>query len=113
LTDSLRLLTVDQLCALLQVKPSWVYDSVAAGHLPTVRVGRHLRFRAIEIDAWLSSSSSGGPTAATASPDGVVQPAQEAQPAEGQGRPQEVAREATIDPTIFNPVSRKRRRFSP
>ena len=38
----LRLLTPDQLCELLQVRKSWVYDQVEAGRLPHLRLGNQL-----------------------------------------------------------------------
>jgi len=45
------LLNAKQVAALLGVPLSWVYDNV--GRLPVLRVGKSLRFRASEIEAWL------------------------------------------------------------
>lgn len=49
----LSLLTVDQVCKLLQVKRNWIYDEVQAGRFPVKRLGRLLRFRPEDIDAHL------------------------------------------------------------
>jgi excisionase family DNA binding protein len=45
----LELLTPDQLCELLQVKKSWLYDQVERGNLPCLRLGKQLRFRHADI----------------------------------------------------------------
>ena len=62
------LLTIDEVAELLRVRPSWVYARTCApasgrdgprfpkeadDPLPYVRIGRLLRFRRGEIDAWL------------------------------------------------------------
>jgi excisionase family DNA binding protein len=41
------------LAALLAVKTSWVYDAVRTGHLPCLRVGRHIRFTRAMLEEWL------------------------------------------------------------
>jgi excisionase family DNA binding protein len=41
----LDLLTPDDVCALLKVKKSWLYDAVESGALEAVRLGKQLRFR--------------------------------------------------------------------
>jgi excisionase family DNA binding protein len=41
----LDLLTPDDVCALLKVKKSWLYDAVEDGSIETVRLGKQLRFR--------------------------------------------------------------------
>lgn len=41
----LDLLTPDEVCALLKVKKSWLYDAVESGELGAIRLGRQLRFR--------------------------------------------------------------------
>lgn len=51
--DPLELLNPDQVCALLQVQKSWLYDEVQAKRFPVVRVGRQLRFRRQDIAAYL------------------------------------------------------------
>jgi excisionase family DNA binding protein len=47
------LLRPDQAAALLSVKASWVYDAVRTGHLPCLRVGRHIRFTRAMLEEWL------------------------------------------------------------
>ena len=49
----LSLLTPEQVCALLQVKVEWLRDQVQAGEFPVVKVGRLLRFRPAEVEAYL------------------------------------------------------------
>jgi excisionase family DNA binding protein len=56
----LALLTVDDLVALLQVKKSWIYDEVEAGRLQCLRLGRQLRFRVVDVDAYLQAAETGG-----------------------------------------------------
>ncbi|PWJ47609.1 DNA binding domain-containing protein, excisionase family [Quadrisphaera granulorum] len=53
-TPSLEpLLTAREVAHLLGVPLSWVYDNV--GQLPTFRIGRSLRFRAVEIEDWVEA----------------------------------------------------------
>ena len=42
---NLDLLTPDDVCALLKVKKSWLYDAVENGTLEAIRLGKQLRFR--------------------------------------------------------------------
>ncbi len=49
----LHLLTADDVCALLQVKKSWLYDTVERGAITPVRLGRQLRFRPSDIAAYI------------------------------------------------------------
>jgi excisionase family DNA binding protein len=53
----LNLLTPDQLCSLLQVKKSWLYDQVEKGVLPCLRLGKQLRFRHHDIRRYLDGLS--------------------------------------------------------
>lgn len=39
--------------ALLNVRVSWVRDAAREGKLPCLRVGRHLRFTRVMLEAWL------------------------------------------------------------
>jgi len=51
-----RLLTVQEVAALLQVPSSWVYTRTrkrSTEHLPGYRLGKYWRFRRIEIQAWI------------------------------------------------------------
>lgn len=53
--DPLQLLTPEDLCDLLKVRRSWVYDTVEAGGLPVVRLGRQLRFRRRDVVTFIDS----------------------------------------------------------
>ena len=60
----LDLLTPDDVCALLKVKKSWLYDAVESGALEAVRLGKQLRFRpsalARYLDERVSNVNGGG-----------------------------------------------------
>jgi excisionase family DNA binding protein len=43
------LLTAEELAAQLKVPVSWVYERSRQGSIPTVRVGRYIRFRLQEV----------------------------------------------------------------
>jgi excisionase family DNA binding protein len=47
------LLTADDVCALLKVKKSWLYDTVENGLLRPIRLGKQLRFRPASIARFL------------------------------------------------------------
>jgi excisionase family DNA binding protein len=49
----LDLLTPDDVCALLKVKKSWLYDVVESGALEAVRLGKQLRFRPSALARYL------------------------------------------------------------
>jgi excisionase family DNA binding protein len=49
----LDLLTPDDVCALLKVKKSWIYDEVEAGRLDALRLGKQLRFRPSDLARYL------------------------------------------------------------
>lgn len=48
-----RLLAFQEVCALLQVKPSTLYAWCAKGIIPHLRVGRLLRFSQQDLETWL------------------------------------------------------------
>jgi excisionase family DNA binding protein len=52
-----RLLTVDELAQALGVKRSWVYAKSKEGAIPTVYVGRYLRFELERVRASLASAA--------------------------------------------------------
>ena len=55
-----RRLTVAQLCDRLQVKVDTVYQWNRRGTGPKfIRVGRHLRYRVSDVDAWEKEHESG------------------------------------------------------
>ncbi len=51
--------TVKEVAEYLGVPVSWVYSHVAARSLPSVKVGRYVRFRPREIVEWLGESNRG------------------------------------------------------
>lgn len=51
----LDLLTPDDVCTLLKVKKSWLYDTVESGALDAVRLGKQLRFRPSAIARYLDT----------------------------------------------------------
>lgn len=51
----LNLLTPDDVCTLLKVKKSWLYDTVEAGGIEAVRLGKQLRFRPSALIRFLES----------------------------------------------------------
>ncbi|MGH2863673.1 MAG: helix-turn-helix domain-containing protein [Solirubrobacteraceae bacterium] len=48
------LLNCEEAAALLNVRVSWVRDAARLGHLPCLRVGRHLRFTRLMLENWLT-----------------------------------------------------------
>ena len=55
----LELLTPDEVCALLKVKRSWLYDTVESGRLEAVRLGKQLRFRPSAVARYLDGAVTG------------------------------------------------------
>ena len=56
----LDLLTPDDVCALLKVKKSWLYDTVETGALEAIRLGKQLRFRPSALVRYLNERASNG-----------------------------------------------------
>jgi len=56
----LDLLTPDDVCALLKVKKSWLYDAVENGALEAIRLGKQLRFRPSALLRYLEERASNG-----------------------------------------------------
>jgi excisionase family DNA binding protein len=54
----LDLLTPDDVCALLKVKKSWLYDAVENGALEAIRLGKQLRFRRSALISYLDARAS-------------------------------------------------------
>lgn len=48
-----ELLTVDEVAQWLKVPKRWVYDRAQRGELPSGRVGRYLRFRRRDVNAFI------------------------------------------------------------
>jgi excisionase family DNA binding protein len=56
----LDLLTPDDVCTLLKVKKSWLYDAVENGALEAIRLGKQLRFRPSALIRYLDERVSNG-----------------------------------------------------
>ena len=56
----LDLLTPDDVCALLKVKKSWLYDTVETGAIEAIRLGKQLRFRPSALVRYLDERASNG-----------------------------------------------------
>ena len=56
----LDLLTPDDVCALLKVKKSWLYDAVEDGAIEAIRLGKQLRFRPSALVRYLEERASNG-----------------------------------------------------
>ena len=54
----LDLLTPDDVCALLKVKKSWLYDTVEDGAIEVIRLGKQLRFRPSALLRYLEGRAS-------------------------------------------------------
>jgi len=57
-----RLLTIQQVCDLLQVSPALVYKWVHYGFVPYIKLGVSLRFRESELIRWLEKRERKGRT---------------------------------------------------
>ena len=60
--------------ALLNVRVSWVRDAARLGHLPCLRVGRHLRFTRVMLEDWLVVQLASPPAAGRAYAAGAAPP---------------------------------------
>jgi excisionase family DNA binding protein len=54
-----KLLTVDELAALLAVPRGWVYRKARANGLPFVKLGKYLRFEESQVRRWIECQRSG------------------------------------------------------
>ena len=55
--DSDKLLTVDDLCEYLVVSKDFIYDAVRQGRLRASRIARQLRFRQLDVDAFVAANT--------------------------------------------------------
>ena len=55
-----EVMTVSEVAQYLRVNPQTVYRKAKAGELPALRIGRAIRFRKSELDAWLDGLTSNG-----------------------------------------------------
>lgn len=56
------LLDCEGAAALLNVRVSWVRDAARLGHMPCLRVGRHLRFTRVMLEDWLAERFTSPPS---------------------------------------------------
>ena len=54
---ALEVMTVFEVAQYLRVNPQTVYRKAKAGEMPAVRIGRAIRFRRVELDAWLAAQA--------------------------------------------------------
>lgn len=54
-----RLWTVREVASYLSCSASWVYQAVAAGRIPVVRIGALVRFEPTAIRAWVHGERGG------------------------------------------------------
>lgn len=48
-----RLLTAQEIADRLRVSDKWIYKAAADRKLPSVKMGRYLRFRAADVQSWI------------------------------------------------------------
>ncbi len=51
-------MTVIEVAEYLRINPQTVYRKAKSGEIPVIRIGRVIRFRRTELEAWLSKKSS-------------------------------------------------------
>jgi len=54
-----RILTADEVAALLRVTKGWLYAETRAGRVPHLRLGRYVRYRRSAIERWLDGLEQG------------------------------------------------------
>jgi len=54
-----RLLTADEVAALLRVTKAWVYAETRRNALPHIRLGRYVRYREVAIHSWVEAIERG------------------------------------------------------
>jgi excisionase family DNA binding protein len=52
------LLTADEAAAMLSVRRSWIADAGRNGNLPSVRIGKHVRFPVSDLERWVGEHRS-------------------------------------------------------
>jgi excisionase family DNA binding protein len=53
-----RLLRIEEAAAILQVPRSWLYAATKRGAFPCVRLGKYVRIRPEDVEAWIASGGS-------------------------------------------------------
>jgi excisionase family DNA binding protein len=60
MSGTIELLTIDEVSERLHISKSWIYSELALRRFPSVKLGRALRFRAIDIDDYLQRRRDSG-----------------------------------------------------
>lgn len=53
--DEDKLMKAEEVAARLSVPPTWVYAAARNRLIPSVQVGRYVRFRRSDIEAWIEA----------------------------------------------------------
>jgi excisionase family DNA binding protein len=48
------LLTAAEAAEMLPVRRSWIADAARTGHVPCVRIGKHVRFLRSDLELWVA-----------------------------------------------------------
>ena len=59
-SEAAELVTADEIAVMLCVGKSWVYSEARAGRMPSVRLGRYVRFRPDRVRQWLADLEANG-----------------------------------------------------
>lgn len=74
-----RLLTAEQVAEQLQVPKTWVYRAARDGLLPSVPLGRYVRFDPDDLTAWIAAQRTSRLAPTSSGPGGAVTPRGRAQ----------------------------------
>lgn len=55
-----KLLTAEEIAAVLSVPTSWVRDHTRQGRIPHVQLGRYVRYRLDKVLEWVEEQEGGG-----------------------------------------------------
>ena len=54
------LMTAEDVAAILGVRSHYVYELARRGRIPTVRLGKYVRFRATAVEEWIAQQEVAG-----------------------------------------------------
>ncbi len=54
-----RLLSIREVAELTSLPISWLYSHVASGKIPHFKLGKYVKFRRADLEAWLASQRRG------------------------------------------------------
>jgi excisionase family DNA binding protein len=58
-----RLLTADDVAAMLGIGKDWIYSETRAGRIPCVKLGRYYRYRPESVQKWITANEQGSKAA--------------------------------------------------